>query len=249
MPVYCDTHVHCYDFDQLPTLLDHALANFLKNGANEQKVLFLTDGTPDRTWRKLKPLASEGYQVGEWALTYIEDTQFIHATKNGFEVLLAPARQINSAARLEYLLLGCDHEVEEGMEDRALLSEFSSRFVVINPWGVGKWLGGRGKLVSNLCAEMGEIFMLGDNGGRPSFWRWVPQFKSSKYKPLNGSDPLPIDGELDRVATYGIALPFQSSQLTLSMLLGELKLGRHKNYGKLMSFTRFLKGRIAMARR
>lgn len=249
MSIYCDTHVHCYDFDQLPVLLDHALSNFQSVGASHAKVLFFTDGLVDRTWQRLKPLAQDVYRTGDWELNYSANTEFIHANNGAYELLLAPARQVNSAARLEYLLLGCDLEVDDGIDDRVLLTKFTSRYAVINPWGVGKWLGQRGQLVTELLKEQGHTFLLGDNGGRPSLWKSVPQFSSSSLNIVNGSDPLPIDGELDRVASYGIQLALNSAELTLPTLLTELKLGRHQNYGKPMSLMRFLKGRLAMAKR
>lgn len=249
MPIFCDTHVHCYNFEQLPSLLNNALANFKKFGATKEKVLFLTDGLLDRTWQRLYPLAKDGYKVNDWQLHYSNKTQFIHANKGEFEVLLAPARQVNSAARLEYLLLGCDLDIEDGMDDRALLSQFTSKYVVINPWGVGKWLGNRGALVSELLADYGKQFLLGDNGGRPSIWRWVSQFNNSQLPIANGSDPLPINGELERVASYGITVESLDAELTLTSLLDEIKLGRHQNYGNSMGLFRFLKGRLAMALR
>lgn len=249
MLIYCDTHVHCYDFDLLPELLDCALVNFQRLGAGEEKVLFFTDGIVDRTWRRLRPLVQEGYQVNDWQLRYSKKTQFIHANKGAFEILLAPARQINSVARIEYLLLGCDLDIEDGLEDRVLLSQYTPNYTVISPWGVGKWLGSRGKLLSQLIAEHGNDFLLGDNGGRPSLWSIIPQFNLSKLNIVNGSDPLPIEGELDRVASYGIKVESNSTELTLSLLLDEIKLGRHQNYGHSMSLFRFLKGRFAMAAR
>jgi len=249
MQIFCDTHVHCYDFGSLPTLLDHALDNFQRVGSAEKNVLFFTDGSVDRTWKKLRPLSDDCYRVKSWELRYSKETQFIHATKGESEILLAPARQINSSTRIEYLILGSDLEIEDGLDDRDLLSQFSSRFAVISPWGVGKWLGQRGMLISQLLKEYGATFLIGDNGGRPSLWAWVPQFSLSKVPAINGSDPLPISGELDRVASYGITLELASDKLSLSTLLSELKLGRHQNYGNSMSLTRFVRGRIAMATR
>jgi len=134
-------------------------------------------------------------------------------------------------------------------DDRDILSQFCSKFTVINPWGVGKWLGQRGKLLSQLIAEFENNFFLGDNGGRPSLWSWIPQFSSSQYNKFNGSDPLPIDGELDRVASYGVALDLDESELRLENLLKALKLAEHQNYGKPMGLRRFIQGRIAMSRR
>lgn len=249
MQIYCDTHVHCYQFEQLSNLLDSAQHNFQLAGEGDARVLFFTDGVHDRTWRTLLPLARQQYRTTDWLIRYSEQTQFIHATKEDRELLLAPARQINSKARLEYLLLGCDTELEDGLDDEAILSNFTQDYTVINPWGVGKWLGARGALLSLLIEKYHGQFLLGDNGGRPKIWGSVPQFKINSIQPLNGSDPLPIEGELDRVASYGVTLEVNCQDLTLATLLAALKSGEHQNYGEPMSLARFLRGRLAMAMR
>jgi len=251
MRIYCDTHVHGYQFEQLSLLLDHALANFDRHGANADdsaKVLFFTDGLHDRVWKRLRPLTDAPHQVGDWSLVFSASSQFIHATKASHELLLAPARQINSVNRLEYLLLGCDQDLDGDLDDADLITEYSQHYAVICPWGFGKWLGARGKLLSRLVTDFSDKLLLGDNGGRPAAWFWVPQFKLSKTSALNGSDPLPIDGELARVANVGIRLELPSDNLTVTNLVQQLKLGQHSNYGNNVSLWSFIKSQLAMRR-
>jgi len=72
MLIFCDTHVHCYEFDKMSALLDSALVNFKKAGVNGKNILFFTDGKVDRTWDKLRPLVDESQQLGSWILQYSE---------------------------------------------------------------------------------------------------------------------------------------------------------------------------------
>ncbi len=253
MQIFCDTHVHCYQFEQLPNLLDAALDNFVAQGAIDAiKVLFFTDGEVDRTWRRLLPLVqSQEGKLDDWSLRFSSKTQFIHAERNGQELLLAPARQINSKHRLEFLLLGCDHDCEAAPNEKAIIDQYFERYAIVCPWGFGKWLGARGKLLSQLTREQGNRLLLGDNGGRPRLWAWVPQFSTSATNKINGSDPLPIDGELSRVANFGVVLEFDDSigSLTLDGLVRLIKRGEHKNYGQNLGLMAFLKAQIAMRTR
>ena len=65
------------------------------------------------------------------------------------------------------------------------------------PWGVGKWLFGRGRLVNELIGEArpGNGFFLGDSGGTPGAGRICV---TSTARPargiqvLPGTDPLPV---------------------------------------------------------
>ena len=248
MKVLCDTHVHCYQFEQLSKLLDCALSNFAKQGLADARVLFFTDGERDKTWPQLLPLAEAGHELHGWTLQLAGDTGFISAKNASNELLLAPARQVNSANRIEFLLLGCDENIAQGLHEEDLATQYGSRFAVICPWGVGKWLGARGKLMNELIQKHADKLILGDNGGRPTLWSRVPQFTQSERRVLNGSDPLPIDGELERIAAFGVSLEIQTDRLTLSGLLEALKSGDHKNYGKGMSLRRFIASQIAMRR-
>ena len=66
MRIACDTHVHCYQFELLPELLDSAMANLDKYVPDaDAKVLFFTDGFIDRTWLKLQELIQQDGSAGE----------------------------------------------------------------------------------------------------------------------------------------------------------------------------------------
>lgn len=236
MQIACDTHVHCYKFEQLPQLLDHAMNNFNRLVPNaEAHVLFFTDGFVDRTWLKLQELVQGEAKAGVWSFNMNPSSGFVEAKRGDTVLYLAPARQVNTAGRLEMLLLGCDQELEDKQAANALIEQYGEQYVLVSPWGVGKWLGKRGRVLVDLINHSKKPFALGDNGGRPFFWP-VPHFKFmqkitkggdggliKKTLPvLNGSDPLPITGELSRIGAYGVSFDM-TDKLSLTTVLNVLR--------------------------
>jgi len=265
--IACDTHVHCYDFENLPSLLDSAVKNlrhFVPNA--DAQLLFFTDGYVDRTWLKLQELLKSTAKAGDWSFAFNEETQFIEAQKDDgvYKVLLAPARQVNTAGRLEMLLLGCDEELEDKQPANELIDKYGEKYVLVSPWGVGKWLGKRGRVLVDIINHSQKPFALGDNGGRPFFWP-VPHFNIIKKMLLgqkeeyggikktipiiNGSDPLPVSAEFSRVGSYGVE--FEVIELSLESVLNELrsKPQNAKNFGKPLGIFAFAKARFKMLTR
>ena len=96
MLVACDTHVHCYDFDLLPELLDNAAYNLDKYVPEaDVKVLFFTDGFIDRTWLKLQDLIQAKGSAGSWSFNDDQSSGLVEASNDKHVVYLAPARQVN----------------------------------------------------------------------------------------------------------------------------------------------------------
>lgn len=261
MQIACDTHVHCYKFEQLPELLDHAMYNFNKHVPNaEAHVLFFTDGFVDRTWLKLQEMIEGDAQAGDWSFKMNSESGFIEARHDDVTVYLAPARQVNTAGRLEMLLLGCDQELEDKQPANELIEKYGEQYVLISPWGVGKWLGKRGRVLVDLINHSKKPFALGDNGGRPFFWP-VPHFKFmqklSKASEaglikralpiINGSDPLPITGELSRIGAYGVSFKL-SDQLSLNSVLNVLREPQQQatNFGSPLGLFQFGIARLKM---
>ena len=264
MRIACDTHVHCYQFELLPELLDSAMANLDKYVPDaDAKVLFFTDGFIDRTWLKLQELIQQDGSAGEWQFVFNQSLGFVEASKREQLVYLAPARQVNTAGRLEMLLLGCHEELEDKQAANDLIEQYGDQYVLISPWGVGKWLGKRGRVLVDIMNFAKKPFALGDNGGRPFFWP-VPHFnllkkmrdglKQSVVKQeipvINGSDPLPVSGDYVRAGSYGVSFDL-GQQLSLKTLLEGLKSDSSdkKNFGKPMGLIQFVICRIKMALR
>jgi len=254
MSIYCDTHVHCYQFSEFEALLDYAYENAVSQSFSSERdhlVLFFTGGLRDRIWPKLSVEPSLG--GNGWTLDATQDPNTIVAKQRSSErlIYLMAARQINSAERLEFLVLGYDGGDEDGKPANTIIERFSEQFVVICPWGVGKWLFGRGKLLSELVQKYSSALYLGDNGGRPKFWAWIKHFRQTNGFVFNGSDPLPIAGEIQRVASYGIRIEAQvKSALNSQMMIALLKDDSvtKRNYGKSLGLIAFIKGRFALAK-
>ena len=256
MRVYCDTHVHCYEFDEFELLLDSAYENLsrqaLSDGQTEETgfVLFFTDGKTDKTWGKILQSVSSPANDSNWVLCQHQHSKLIQAIRGGNTLVLAPARQLVSREGLEFLLLGCDLDIEDGA-DASEIIENNQQFVVICPWGVGKWLGVRGKILSELIAGLGEKFLLGDNACRPGFWNKITHFNETENPVLNGSDPLPLNGEYARVGRFGLSFDLGEDNLKLENVLQKLNSAdvEKQNFGQLMSFISFVKSRWGLFNR
>lgn len=254
MYIACDTHVHCYQFDKIAELLDQASSNFSRfTPMATHRVLFFTDGNVDKTWQRLHALIEHGGVSENWRFKLNTDSGFIEAKKMQELIYLAPARQINSTERLEFLLLGYDQDIADGMAAAEIIENYAADYVVISPWGVGKWLGKRGKIMSDLIAKYKGWF-LGDNGGRPAIWVGIKQCKQARQQGMaifNGSDPLPVIGELQRVAAYGICGEMSLSHFSVRQLLNSIQKepSQWENFGSALGIVPFIQGRIAMARR
>lgn len=148
--------------------------------------------------------------------------------------LVVAGRQIVTAEGLEVLALACCDRVEDGMPTRALVARLLAQdAIVVLPWGVGKWLGKRGRLVRDLLATYpaGTLF-IGDNGGRPSAW---PMSAFPRARVLSGSDPLPLPGSARRIGTFGTIL---SARLSRDHPLRDLKAALRNPAQPLVPFGR-----------
>jgi len=254
MAIYCDTHVHCYDFSEIEDLFAHAYSNVLAQGFNEsddQLVLFFTDGQRDKTWSKLQSLLKENNNLALWNLQKLECNNTLSVTnlQTKANIILVSSRQINSSERLEFLVLGYDGDDEDGIKADQIIDKFSDDYLLICPWGVGKWLFSRGKLLTDLLRRFNNKLYLGDNGGRPWFWKFVPHFKLIETTIINGSDPLPLNGEIKRVASFGICLDTKvGEELNARILIGLLKDESvdKTNFGKALGILGFFKSRVSL---
>lgn len=256
MNLYCDTHVHCYDLSSFSSLLDQAHNNFdstvsSNRSATQQNIepqflMFFTDGARDKTWAHIYPLAVTQSKIGDWRLCLANDGKLIKACKDEKIITLAPARQINSYHRLEFLLLGCDSDIEDGIAEQQIIDAYSDRYLVICPWGFGKWLGKRAQVLQELLSINASRLFLGDNGGRPGLWRHVSHFRQSRLPIINGSDPLPLETDAQRIGSFGINWVSAESELSLSGILEEIKTTTLKNYGPQLSLYRFIRNQLAL---
>jgi hypothetical protein len=82
--------------------------------------------------------------------------------------------------------------------------------VTVAPWGFGKWLGGRGRLVaSHIDRVTSDMFFVGDSGARLAGTpepELIRRAAAHGVRNLPGSDPFPFRRHQARVAGRGFLL-------------------------------------------
>lgn len=102
-----------------------------------------------------------------------------------------------TAERLElHVLAASGVRLPEGLRASEYIEEYMLKrsLPLALPWGFGKWLGGRGRLLRQLCERFPDL-ILSDSAMRPLLFR-EPLFAANCGMPvIGGSDPLPFRGE------------------------------------------------------
>lgn len=217
-PICIDAHVHIHPCFRLEELLHCACRNFRaeeqKTGAAQAaRFLFLTESAGAESFAGLAAGAAAGRAVSaDLCIQHTPETAVLRCdTSSGASMFLVAGRQIVTAEGLELLALGHGGPVADGQPIRKVLAQLASQSCLrVLPWGVGKWLGTRGKLVQTLVREVQDPgFFLGDNGNRPFFWPLPTLFAEARQRGIRnlpGSDPLPFPGQERKVGGFGLRL-------------------------------------------
>jgi len=258
-PILVDTHAHYYPFCTFLEYFDSAYLNMQSaarthnNSSSFTAVLCLLETRTSHWYQDLLEMASAKKTIGNWALEVLNETQLLRLSQNnGKELLVLPGQQIITAENLELLIIGSTDMIAHDDDIRSYLSKFGPSHLVIIPWGVGKWLGSRGRIVSELIHQKKYDFALGDNSGRTSLWQYVPQFNQAKANNINiiaGSDPLPIHGQHKKIASYGVILTEAMPQQTLAQKLRDVILNSQSNikqYGRLDNVFQFFTSQLLL---
>ena len=223
--IFVDAHVHIYDCFDLDIFFDSALKNF-QTAEKSCRIrsqpcsymLLLSEGTTQNWFQHLATKLRAGQPVDmpskKWTFSLTGEPLSLTASRNsssGETIYLVAGRQIVTVEKIEVLALFCNTSISNGLP----LNETVDTIRQLNgapvlPWGAGKWLGKRGKILQAFLAGYGKkgLFM-GDNGGRPLFWPPPPLFHLAREKgfsTLPGTDPLPIPHEATRVGSFGFFL-------------------------------------------
>lgn len=203
-----DAHVHFYHRDRVGPTLDAALGNFQAlTGCRRGLVgaLLLTQTSGEQVFEQLEALES----LDGWMLRPAgREGEVLIAHKHGAEIAIVCGRQIRAEAGLEVLALGTTQQFQDGgsLADTVRAVRASGALAVL-PWGFGKWLGRRGKLIeSTLLAQGADHVFLGDNGGRMAGWaapELIRRFEQQGFRVLPGTDPFPFGRDFNRVGTFG----------------------------------------------
>jgi hypothetical protein len=217
MDLYADAHVHIYRCFDLVRWLDAARARaaalpgplllLLTESAGYDYFAALrasAEGSPPRD--APRNLTAEVVRAFPVAAT----REPVSLRAGG--VHLVAGRQLVSSEAIEVLALAADPAAGLGriadgtLAARDLLGRvLAAGAVAVLPWGVGKWLGVRGRRVAALAADP-ELrghprFFMGDIAGRCRPWPAPAVFAATRVMP--GSDILPVPGAEGRLAGYG----------------------------------------------
>lgn len=211
-----DTHVHLYPGADLAAALNAGLDNLTaaaRRSGYEPRAfgLLLTETARDHAF---DAIASGALRVRGWSVQrYPQDEAALRLTRehDGGDLLLLAGSQIVTAERIEVLALASRKRLVDGQPLRRVLDTLAEEeFPAVLPWGVGKWLGPRGRLIGEVLGEArGRGIALGDNAGRPPFWPRPGLFlraEKAKMPVLAGTDPLPTAGAERGIGRYGCVL-------------------------------------------
>jgi hypothetical protein len=259
--IFIDSHVHIHNCFHLPSFFDAAVVNFLKAVEKSQSIkcqscfmLLLTESIGKNYFQKLCDLASNNRNLASlnglsWSFNETSEQGALQACRSdGQDVFLLAGRQIVTEEKLEVLALLTTALFKE---NRTLIQTVedvrNSGGIPVLPWGFGKWLGKRGRILKKFIMENDGLVFLGDNSGRPVFWPRPKLFsviEAKGGKVLPGSDPLPYAWETYKAGSFGCF--FQGNfnprfpSASLKEMLSEPMVSMH-HYGQLEKPLKFLR--------
>ncbi len=222
MPILIDAHVHIHPKFSIEDFFSSAWNNFARATdaigvlGNTDYILALTEGQGCDVFGSLKEKAFSSSEKEEtvsgdssWIPYLTEESESLILRKADKKLIIFAGRQLVSTEKIELLSLFSSLVIE----DRSLtLAELVQRVSQNNalpvvPWGVGKWIGQRGKIVEELFSKQLDYpLFLGDNGNRPPFWLMPQLLRKAPIRNsavLSGSDPLPLASHENRAGSFG----------------------------------------------
>ena len=213
-----DTHVHLYGVYQLGRAFDRAVLNFgfwkkrlgLPRGI--PSLLMLAEAEGDDVFLRLQSGGLVEDDLGPWSVRRTGDPISLSLVRDdGGQLTIVAGRQLNTTEGVEVLALAC---VEHVRERRSLVDTIAWTLghegIPVLPWGFGKWLGRRGRLVRQIIeSEWSAKIALGDTSYRPLAPSPPRNFRmaaSHGIPILAGTDPLPYAGEQGKIGRYGLVL-------------------------------------------
>jgi len=258
--ILIDAHVHLHQCFQVGQVFSAAAKNFSTyasqlGGRDYVGCLLLTEMAGEEWFLTQKNLSHSHTALtieDDWTLKpTAEEVSLLAVHASGKQLVIVAGRQIITKEKLEVLALVTPQLFPDGLSLKETFEAITAaRGIPVLPWGVGKWIGQRGRIVTEFLQE-NKVF-LGDNSGRPLGWRHPYNFEvaeSLKVPILPGTDPLPLTSEASRVGRFGLQL---CGDFNLNCPGGTLYEMLHtlspplKTYGKLETPWKFLKNQLAL---
>ena len=255
-----DGHVHIYDCYDLDKFFAAAFENFSEAGANLKTAsqvtyfILMAEATGVYYFKKLEEIAkgapSTYFRVEESGEPH---SLFVyHDDFPSMRLIVCAGRQLITEEKLELLALMTEQDFENGRELGATVEAVvDAGGIPVCPWGAGKWMGQRGKVLEKYMSNPHSQFYLGDSGGRPSFWARPTLFDGEAVaaKIVSGSDPLPLAGQEVTVGSFGgvidLDCPKDHPSTYLRAQLKDPKIVISA-YGRLCSSMLFVKNQIVL---
>ena len=260
--ILADGHVHIYECFDESKLLDSASKNFLARAKRQKcqnnyaSVLFFSESSQDnRFYQFLEQCQAGKSSLKNWNFRCTGEKVSLYAyNQRGESLFLIAGHQIVTVEKLEVLALITTEKVTDGLTlTETIKAIIDNGGIPVLPWGFGKWVGARGKLISQLIGNHNFPYLfLGDNGGRPRFWRTPTYFQLAQKKGLKilpGTDPLPIASQFYRPGSFGFSIPGRLDLENPGKHLKELLLNPEidlQSYGSLESPWKFFQNQLAM---
>lgn len=254
-----DSHVHFHRQFSVGDFFDSCFRNLTRISSSSVRngILFFTEGWNEDyfdSFRSLKSIASSINNKIQYTVQNVKKNSFeVQWVEKAMTVISIQGYQIVSREKIEVLSLGTSKRIPDGELIEDVISEVhETGGIAVIPWGFGKWMGNRGRIMDKLITNNRPQFFIGDNGGRTSLIPYPKQFikaKSKGIKILPGSDPLPFSSEVNRPLSFGFTFEMDEIELDpwnsiKSTLLKEDF--SFNNFGKLTSPFLFAKNQISM---
>jgi hypothetical protein len=258
--LFVDGHVHLYQRGDVQDMFSAVSENFAR-AANRARtsvsygILLLADpqSIDGFHWCSQLSRLDGSKQSTGWKIVSKPDNHTLHVSKKGcIPLAVLGGHQAITEEGLEVLIFPKKVETDERQPTRSLITRtIEAGGLAILPWGAGKWLGRRGKLIEQVIGDTapGQL-AIADNGGRPRVWRTVSILATARqrrFQIMSGTDPLPIPGELQRVGSYGFSLTgSMDSSWNSSDIISALCTRELRPYGRLLPLWDFLRKQVAL---
>ena len=249
-----DGHVHFHRVEMVGPTLDAAAANFARVTGRDNGLvgaILLVQSGRERVFECLLQAGTLG--GGRFSAVDAEPQTFL-AFNGQRRIAVVCGQQIRCERGLEVLALGTATRYAEGHSLEETVGHVrQDGALTALPWGFGKWMGKRKKLVQTALREFSPLAVfMGDNGGRIQ-WLGLPgllrEASDAGFRLLPGTDPFPFGGDYRRVGRFGFLAGLEPSvDHPWTDLRGwlEARPASPPTYGRALDPVRFVRNQIGI---
>lgn len=214
-----DGHVHLYDAYDLERAVVKGIENLIGNAKyyvnNEEKIIpvwLLVERSDSNVFDQMyrKP---EKFGRNELKFERGKDKYTIVVEKDNHPILyIFTGRQLVTKEALEVLSLISDlniHDRQKPINEVIEDVKKSAGIPTLN-WAPGKWFFERGKVIAGqISRNSANDFFIGETTLRNTLWpepKLIKRAKGKGFSVIAGSDPLPFQGEENRIGSFGFLI-------------------------------------------